>query len=450
MSIVSSDQKHKTISPYDLTSNDNPGAVISQPQLNGLNYDEWAINFRMALSSRKKFGFLDGSIPRPETGSPHLEDWVANNHLLVGWIKLTIEPKIRSTISTREIAKDLWDIIKKRFSIKSGARLQQLRNSLATCKQNGSTVDDYFGRLTRIWDGIAECMETKQCVCGKCECDLNTAHDKERETLKVHDFLAGLDDSVHGVIRSQLCAITPLPDLDSVYQTIVQNETIHAAVSPDVPVMGFAAQASGTRTAAPVWTKDISRQGGAHGDFSRSGPGNRDLARTYTVCGKKGHEASSCFRVIGYPEWWPDKTRNQVGGKNSQVTSTGRGRGMNPQANITQIPAANSAAMSSNVAITDSDRLGLLGLTDEQWSVVQKMINSGQSTLPFVGKKNDELWILDTGATHHMTGRIELIEDARDIAPLSILLPAGKDAHASKQGTVRLTSTLSLQNVFFR
>ncbi|XP_013601587.1 PREDICTED: uncharacterized protein LOC106309050 [Brassica oleracea var. oleracea] len=235
MSIVSSDQKHKTISPYDLTSNDNPGAVISQPQLNGLNYDEWAINFRMALSSRKKFGFLDGSIPRPETGSPHLEDWVANNHLLVGWIKLTIEPKIRSTISTREIAKDLWDIIKKRFSIKSGARLQQLRNSLATCKQNGSTVDDYFGRLTRIWDGIAECMETKQCVCGKCECDLNTAHDKERETLKVHDFLAGLDDSVHGVIRSQLCAITPLPDLDSVYQTIVQNETIHAAVSPDVP-----------------------------------------------------------------------------------------------------------------------------------------------------------------------------------------------------------------------
>lgn len=56
------DSKRKTISPYNLTSGDNPGEIISQPLLNGLNYDEWAINFRMALSSPKKFGFIDGTI----------------------------------------------------------------------------------------------------------------------------------------------------------------------------------------------------------------------------------------------------------------------------------------------------------------------------------------------------------------------------------------------------
>ena len=253
MSIVAADPKHKTISPYV--------AVISQPQLNGVNYDEWAINFRMALSSRKKFGFLDGSIPKPEAGSSYLEDWVANNHLLVGWIKKTIEPKIRSTISTREIAKDLWDIIKKRFSIKSGVRLQQLRNSLATCKQNDSSVDDYFGRLTKIWDGISECMESKRCECGKCECNLNAAHDKEKETLKIHDFLSVLDASVHGVIRSQLSAITHLPDLDSFYQKILQNETIRANTTTETSVMSFVTQAppsTGLISSAPVWTKDIS------------------------------------------------------------------------------------------------------------------------------------------------------------------------------------------------
>lgn len=205
--------KYKTISPYDLSANDNPDAVISQPLLNGLNYDEWAMNLRMALSSPKKFGFLDGSIPKQASDSPYLEDWMANNHLLVGWIKLTIDFKIRSSISTREIDKDLWDIIKKRFSLNSGARLQQLRNSLATCKQNGSTVDDYFGRLTRLWDGIEECMNSKICTCNKCECDINTAPEKEKEILRVHDFLSGLDNFAHGVIRSQICAINPLPDL---------------------------------------------------------------------------------------------------------------------------------------------------------------------------------------------------------------------------------------------
>lgn len=65
----------------------------------------------MALSSRKKFGFINGSIPKPEVNSSTLEDWIANNHLLVGWIKQTIEPKIRSSISTREVAKELWDIM---------------------------------------------------------------------------------------------------------------------------------------------------------------------------------------------------------------------------------------------------------------------------------------------------------------------------------------------------
>lgn len=117
MALTTNELKYKTISPYDLSASNNPGAVISQPLLNGLNYDEWAMNLRMALSSRKKFGFLDGSIPKPATDSPYLEDWMANNHLLVGWIKQTIEPNIRSSISTREIAKDLWDIIKKRFSL---------------------------------------------------------------------------------------------------------------------------------------------------------------------------------------------------------------------------------------------------------------------------------------------------------------------------------------------
>ena len=251
------EQKYKTITPYDLSANDNPGAVISHPLLNGHNYDEWAVNLRMALSSRKKFGFLDGSLPKPASDSPYLEDWTANNHLLVGWIKQTIDPKLRSSISTREIAKDLWDIIKKGFSLKSGARLQQLRNSLATCKQNGSTVDDYFGRLTKLWDGIAECMNSKICTCNKCECDLNSAHEKEREVLRVHDFLSGLDDSVHGVILSQICAIIPLPDLDSVYQTVSQNETLRSNTTADNPVMSFVAQSSSNRRTETVHTKEL-------------------------------------------------------------------------------------------------------------------------------------------------------------------------------------------------
>lgn len=241
---------------------------------------------------------------KPASDSPYLEDWMANNHLLVGWIKQTIDLKVRSSLSTREIAKDLWDIIKKRFSLKSGARLQQLRNSLATCKQNGSTVDDYFGRLTKIWDGITECMNTKTCTCNKCECDLNTAHEKEKEILRVHAFLSGLDDSAHGVIRSQICAISPLPDLYSVYQTVSQNETLRLNTTTDTPVMSFTAQTSSNRKSGSVYTRDVSKQNYGESTCSRGAQGNRDWLKQCSLCGRPGHEASACFKVIGYPEWW--------------------------------------------------------------------------------------------------------------------------------------------------
>ena len=65
----------KTISPYDITSNDNPGSLITQVHLKGENYDEWARSLRTTLRARKKFGFVDGSISKPDEESSDLEDW---------------------------------------------------------------------------------------------------------------------------------------------------------------------------------------------------------------------------------------------------------------------------------------------------------------------------------------------------------------------------------------
>lgn len=96
--------QRKTISPYDITSLDNPGLLITQVQLKGENYDEWARSFRTALRARKKFGFIDGTIREPDEKSGDLEDWWTINSLLVSWMRNTIEPTLRSTISHVEVA----------------------------------------------------------------------------------------------------------------------------------------------------------------------------------------------------------------------------------------------------------------------------------------------------------------------------------------------------------
>ncbi|KAF7813989.1 retrovirus-related Pol polyprotein from transposon TNT 1-94 [Senna tora] len=185
--------QHKTISPYDITSQDNPGLLITQVQLRGANYDEWARSLRTALRARKKFGFVDGTIEKPDDKSGKLEDWWTINSLLVSWIRNTIEPGLRSTISHVEVARNLWLTIKKRFSIANGPRIQQLKSELAECKQKGTSIMDYYGKLKRIWDELDDFEQLPTCKCGKCTCELNTTFEKRREDDKVHLFLMGSD-----------------------------------------------------------------------------------------------------------------------------------------------------------------------------------------------------------------------------------------------------------------
>ncbi|KAJ8644902.1 hypothetical protein MRB53_006650 [Persea americana] len=72
-----------TVSPYHLNSNDNPGNIITQVQLKGDNYDEWARAMRSSLRAKKKYGFIAGTIPQPDEKLADLEDWWTVNSMLV-------------------------------------------------------------------------------------------------------------------------------------------------------------------------------------------------------------------------------------------------------------------------------------------------------------------------------------------------------------------------------
>ncbi|KAF7822484.1 retrovirus-related Pol polyprotein from transposon TNT 1-94 [Senna tora] len=281
--------QHRTISPYDITSQDNPGLLITQVQLRGVNYDEWARSFRTALRARKKFGFIDGTITKPDEKSADLEDWWTINSLLVSWIRNNIEPGLRSTITHVEVARNLWNDIKNRFSITNGPRIQQLKSELTTCKQKGQTIVDYYGQLKHLWDELENFEQLPTCKCGKCTCDLNSFFEKRREEDKVHLFFMGLDESMFGTIRSTILALEPLPDLNKVYSLLIQEERVQnitrgkdaGDVVADTMALATRVRASG-REPKPVCSH----------------------------CKKIGHESRSCFALIGYPEWWGDRPRS--------------------------------------------------------------------------------------------------------------------------------------------
>lgn len=291
----------RTISPYDLTAADNPGAVISHPLLKGANYDEWACGMKTTLTSRKKFGFLDGSIKRPEEGSPDLEDWWTIQALLVSWLKMTIDPSLCSSISHRDVAKDLWDHLKKRFAVTNGPHIQQLKAELACCKQRGLTIQAYYGKLNQIWDNMMTHRPVRVCKCGKCECDLGTLQEQDHEEEKVHDFLCGLDDN-YRTVRSTLVSRVPIQSLEEVYNVGRQEEDLKINVRRSEEAAEVASYAIQARSRMSLMRNE-----------------EHDQMTSCKHCQRTGHSLDSCFAVIGYPEWWGERPRS--------ISMQGKGRG---------------------------------------------------------------------------------------------------------------------------
>ena len=96
-----------TMTPYFHSTNDNSENIITQVQLKGENYDEWARAIRTALRAKKKYGFIDGSVEQPSENSLELEDWWTVNSMLVSWILNMIDLALRSAITYMEVTKDL-------------------------------------------------------------------------------------------------------------------------------------------------------------------------------------------------------------------------------------------------------------------------------------------------------------------------------------------------------
>lgn len=71
--------------------------------------------------AKKKTGLIDGTLPKPGEDSQDLESWFSVNLMIVGWIRSSIEPMVRSTVTFITEANKLWENLKKglKLGIKS-------------------------------------------------------------------------------------------------------------------------------------------------------------------------------------------------------------------------------------------------------------------------------------------------------------------------------------------
>ncbi|KAL5787760.1 hypothetical protein ACOSP7_004709 [Xanthoceras sorbifolium] len=129
-----------------------------------------------------------------------------------------------------------------------------------------------------------------------------------------------------------------------------------------------------------------------------------------THCGEKGHSQQRCYEIIGYPEWWDfsKKTLKKIVGK-AMVTST----------------KENQPLLTANVAYP-----GIVG-----------------KVYVFSATSKNRTWIIDTGASDHMTrdpGQLKFVLHSLQ----SVISTAnGSTSPITGEGSVILSNNLTLDIV---
>ncbi|ESQ56223.1 hypothetical protein EUTSA_v10027425mg, partial [Eutrema salsugineum] len=196
------------VSPYYLHPSDNTGQVLTPILLNGSNYERWAKLMLNSLRTKRKIGFVDGTLKRPSDNSDEAEKWDMVNSMIIGWIYSSVESKLRPSISLVESAKAMWASLQRRFSVSDDTRLHQLHGDIAAF----------------LWDDLADLGKGFQCCCKSNDCSSMVIFEKSREKIRVHQFLMGLDTSRFGTARSNLLSRQLDLNLEAVYSQIVQEE----------------------------------------------------------------------------------------------------------------------------------------------------------------------------------------------------------------------------------
>lgn len=337
-------------------------------KLDGSNYALWSQLVEMYIPGKDKLGYINGDLPEPPKTDLTFRKWRIENAVVKGWLINSMDPKLVSNFIRFSTAKAVWDnIATTYFDGTDTSQVYDLKRRVAKLKQGGGSIEAYYNNLQGLWREI----DFRRPNPMKCDDDIQKYNSLLQED-RVYTFLDGLDDRLDK-IRSDVLQTQPLPTVEQAYAQ-VRREDLRQSVmmTHEDTVSGSAMISRGGQKPqrpisfrAPSNGKSITKSLGGEGGC--------------THCGNMKHTKETCFKLHGYPDWWEElktkKKRELSGGDN-------HGR---------------AALMSAEPQ---------LSLVSQQESSFPSGENdSGNQGYVFSSSKNKyhDGWIIDSGATDHMT-----------------------------------------------
>jgi len=270
------------------------------------------------------------------------------------------------------------------------------------------SVAAYYIKLKGLWDELLS-FNSETCTCGA-----------QNDRTKLIQFLIGLNESYSGA-RGQILLMNPLPLVRQAYASVVQEEKQRE--------LGAAVNILSNTAAIAVhgnYSMSKGRQNNqVHGNQSNNSRNKEPFQCTY--CGDMYHRNATCYKLIGYPLSHPkskEKAAHQRQGYDRHNSNSASG---NPSANQVDFnPTFQELQVSLPNLIEDQYVQILSALTTKpvtpQANVVAALAFKRTSGLLLVAHNR---WILDSGATHHITSSptsIKHVDKNLSLAPLPYLV----------------------------
>ncbi|KAM1760876.1 hypothetical protein ACFX12_003710 [Malus domestica] len=399
-------------------------AVPNTVKLNGSNYPLWSKVLEMHIGGHGRKGFVIGSTKEPAEDNVEYMTWETRNAIVKGWLINSMEPAIMGFFIHLRTAKEVWEEVARTYYDGSDiSQIYELKVKSFRLRQEGRPFGEYYADLKSVWQELDQRRPIKM----ECAVDLKTLQE-EIQIDRVYAFLAGLDD-IFDKVRSDILRTQPLPFVEEVFSVVRREAQRH------VTMMGRSNNQGRPPSMAMISRPAVvPRPNNSSNHSLNSRPFNRenkdDLKCTF--CGQTRHTEDTCFAKHGVPDWFPELKKKL---RANERGSAGNNEGCASLA--TTPPSENEADTPGN----DPSQSLLTRSTHSDSSSTAGTVGHG---LLATDPKHHTGWILDSGATDHMTYDKNMFQCMTTSHREYIATANGTRAPVIGAGTVYLTASLLL------
>lgn len=139
--------------PFYIHPNENPAVTLIQQQLEGgMNFQYWVHLMCVAIISKKKMIFVDGTTTTPEKTNVLYIQWFRCNNMVLAWIQRSVNTNILTSIMFFDKGNDAWKDLKDKFDQGDIFKIANLLEDLCKVTQGPRDIFDCFTKFKALWD----------------------------------------------------------------------------------------------------------------------------------------------------------------------------------------------------------------------------------------------------------------------------------------------------------